>query len=78
MTACLGWTQLPAAPDLAPQLGAGRQLVDMALYKAKADGRYRAVGIITARPGTVLGEANEDFEAACQRGSDVEVRVSLG
>ena len=69
--------QLPAAPTLRLSWEQAVNWVDMALYKAKADGRYRAVGIITARPGTVLGEANEDFEAACQRG-DVEVRVSLG
>ena len=62
VTVCLGWASFPLHPDLAPQLGQAVNWVDMALYKAKADGRYRAVGIITARPGTVLGEANEDFE----------------
>ncbi|MFO1225718.1 diguanylate cyclase domain-containing protein [Roseateles sp.] len=77
VTASLGWASFPLHPTLRLSWEQAVNWVDMALYKAKADGRYRAVGIITARPGTVLGEANEDFEAACQRG-DVEVRVSLG
>jgi hypothetical protein len=48
----------------------------MALYKAKAEGRNRAVGILAVQGAAVLGDAPQDFDAACQRGDVQHVGIA--
>ncbi|MEB3090050.1 hypothetical protein, partial [Parvimonas sp. M20] len=49
---------------------------DMVLYKAKAEGRNRGVGIqaVDAGDGDTLAHIQQDFDAACRNG---QVKLKL-
>ncbi len=80
VTASIGHAVFPLAPH-GVAVGAEQaiNLVDMALYSAKGQGRHRAVGIVgcDAASATTLREVEADFERAWQDGR-LQLRTDLG
>lgn len=77
ITVSVGYAQFPLPPNRVNlRWEAALNLVDMALYTAKALGRDRAVGIESAfaTDAASLVVWAADFEQACQRG-DIRLRV---
>lgn len=83
VTASIGFASFP----LGGAAGAGLRLhweqavnwADMVLYKAKAEGRNRAVGIVAvdAPAGDPMASVLQDFDAACLNGQ-VRLKLLLG
>ena len=80
VTASIGHAVFPLAPHgVALGVEQAINLVDMALYSAKGQGRHRAVGIVgcdAANPAT-LRDVEADFERAWQDGR-LRLRTDLG
>ena len=80
VTASIGFASFPlggsAGPGLRLHWEQAANWADMVLYKAKAEGRNRGVGItaVEAPDTDTLGAILQDFDAACMNG---QVRLSL-
>ena len=80
VTASIGHAVFPLAPHgLAVGVEQATNLVDMALYSAKGQGRHRAVGIVgcDASTAAALRDVEADFEGAWQAGR-LQLRTDLG
>lgn len=79
ITASLGFASFPLGSGFRLHWEQAVNWADMVLYKAKAEGRNRAVGILGVRPAGAegLGQILQDFDAACQRG-EVRLTTLLG
>jgi len=80
VTASIGHAVFPLAPHgVAVGVEQATNLVDMALYSAKGQGRHRAVGIVgcDAASAATLREVEADFERAWQDGR-LRLRTDLG
>lgn len=80
VTASIGHAVFPLAPHgVAVGVEQATNLVDMALYSAKGQGRHRAVGIVgcDASNASTLREVEADFERAWQDGR-LHLRTDLG
>jgi diguanylate cyclase (GGDEF)-like protein len=76
VTASIGFASFPLGEHLHLHWEQAVNWTDMALYKAKAEGRNRAVGILAVQGAAVLGDAPQDFDAACQRGDVKHVGIA--
>jgi diguanylate cyclase (GGDEF)-like protein len=80
ITVSIGFAAFPlggsAGPELKLHWEQAVNWADMVLYKAKAEGRNRAVGItaVDAPDGDTLAAILQDFDAACQHG---QVRLNV-
>jgi diguanylate cyclase (GGDEF)-like protein len=79
ITASLGFASFPLGSGLKLHWEQAINWADMALYKAKAEGRNRAIGIVgvQAPAAEMLGDILQDFDAACRKGQ-VQLNTLLG
>ncbi len=79
ITASIGFASFPVGAALHLNWEQAVNWADTVLYKAKAEGRNRAVGIVGVQlqSAAAPGELLQDFDAACQRG-EVELTTQLG
>ncbi|MBP6898455.1 MAG: GGDEF domain-containing protein [Burkholderiaceae bacterium] len=80
VTASIGHARFPLPPQrLAVDAAQAVNLVDMALYLAKGQGRHRAVGLLAAdlADAQALRRLEADFEQGCRDGR-VQLQVDIG